>query len=106
MRADRSTVVKNLPKKGFRKEKSGHHIYFYHEYKGRETGVYTYTSHSAKLKDISGDLLTSMRKQLRLETNKEAIDLFKCPMDGNAFKQVMINKNIIPPKPSSNKEEK
>ncbi len=32
MKVDRTKIVKNLPKKGFRKEKTGHHIYFYHEY--------------------------------------------------------------------------
>jgi hypothetical protein len=58
MKVDRAEIVKNLPKKGFRKEKTGHHIYFYHEYEGLETGAYTYISHSAKQKDVSGDILS------------------------------------------------
>lgn len=32
MKITRTEIEKNLPKKGFRKDKSGHHIYFYHEY--------------------------------------------------------------------------
>lgn len=97
MKVDRSVIEKNLKKKGFRKEKSGHHIYFYHEFNGQETGVYTKLSHSAKLKDISGDLLLSMRKQLRLETNKDAVDLFNCPMDKDKYNRVLIKNNIFSP---------
>ena len=66
MKVTRAAILRNLPKKGFRKE-SRHHIYFYYEYKGMETGAYTYISHSAKQKDVSGDLFLSMRKQLKLE---------------------------------------
>jgi hypothetical protein len=36
MKVTRAAISRNLPKKGFRKEESGHHIYFYHEYKGME----------------------------------------------------------------------
>jgi hypothetical protein len=95
MKVDRTEIVKNLPKKGFRKEKTGHHIYFYHEYKGRETGSYTYISHSAKQKDVSGDILLSMRKQLRLNSTKEAVDLIRCPMDEEGFNTVLIERNVF-----------
>jgi len=97
MKVDRTEIVKNLPKKGFRKEKTGHHIYFYHEYKGRETGAYTYISHSAKQKDVSGDILLSMRKQLRLNSTKEAVDLIRCPMDEQGFNRVLIERNVFSP---------
>lgn len=97
MKVDRTEIVKNLPKKGFRKEITGHHIYFYHEYKGQETGAYTYISHSAKQKDVSGDILLSMRKQLRLNNTKEAVDLIRCPMDEEGFNRVLIERNVFSP---------
>jgi hypothetical protein len=97
MKVDRAEVNKNLPKKGFRKEISGHHIYFYHEYEGQETGAYTYISHSAKQKDISGDLLLSMRKQLRLESTKEAVDLIVCPIDKETFNKTLIKNGVFSP---------
>lgn len=97
MKVDRTEIVKNLPRKGFRKEKTGHHIYFYHEYKGQETGSYTYISHSAKQKDVSGDILLSMRKQLRLNSTKEAVDLIRCPMDEEGFNRVLIERNVFSP---------
>ncbi|KAA3596711.1 MAG: hypothetical protein D8M57_19265 [Candidatus Scalindua sp. AMX11] len=95
MKVKRNDIIKNLPKKGFRKEASGHHIYFYHEYEGRETGVYIYISHSSKSKDIAGDLLLCTRKQLRLETNRETVDLINCPMTGDQFNSILIQRNVI-----------
>ena len=100
MKVTRAAILRNLPKKGFRKE-SGHHIYFYHEYKGMETGAYTYISHSAKQKDVSGDLLLSMRKQLKLETTREAVDLIECPIDKEEFNRILIEREVFRPKPSS-----
>ena len=97
MKVDRAEIVKNFPKKGFRKEKTGHHIYFYHEYEGLETGAYTYISHSAKQKDVSSDILLSMRKQLRLNSAKEAVDLIRCPMDEEGFNRVLIENNVFSP---------
>lgn len=78
MKVSRADIKKNLPKKGFKKKKFGHHIYFHHEYNGVETGIKTYISHSAKQKDVSGDLISSMRKQLRLDSMKETVALIKC----------------------------
>ena len=106
MKVTRAAILRNLPKKGFRKEESGHHIYFYHEYKGMETGAYTYISHSAKQKDVSGDLLLSMRKQLKLETTREAADLIKCPIDKDEFNRILIKREVFRPKPSSKKRRK
>ena len=94
MKVTRAAISKNLPKKGFLKEESGHHIYFYHEYKGMETGAYTYISHSAKQKDVSGDLLLSMRKQLNLETIREAVDLIKCPINKQEFNRILIERKV------------
>ena len=100
MKVSRAEVEKNLPKKGFRKERASHHIYFHHEYKGIETGVKTYISHSAKQKDIAGDLLTSMKKQLKLNSTKEAVELIKCPMDKEKYEKILIDKDVFDPKQS------
>ena len=89
MKTDRTKLERNLPKKGFRKEKSERHIYFYHEFEGKETGISTHISHSRKLKDISGDLLTCMRKQLRLNSNRQVVNLVNCPMDKKAYNSIV-----------------
>jgi len=106
MKVSRAEIRKNLPQKGFKKEKSGHHIYFHHEYNGIETGIKTYISHSAKQRDIAGDLLSSMRKQLRLDSMKETVALIKCPMDKKEYEKILIEKEVFRPEPSSKKREK
>ena len=95
MKVARTDVKKNLPKKGFRKDKSKGHIYFYHEYRGKETGVSTYVSHSSSFKDISGDILKCMRKQLRLDTNREVVELVNCPMSKEDYNTRMRQKGIF-----------
>ncbi|MBW2741798.1 MAG: hypothetical protein JRE64_23790 [Deltaproteobacteria bacterium] len=106
MKVSRAEIRKNLPRKGFKKKKSGHHIYFHHEYNGIETGIKTYISHSAKQRDIAGDLLSSMRKQLRLDSMKETVALIKCPMDKKEYEKILIEKEVFRPKPSSKKRGK
>ncbi len=106
MKVSRADIKKNLPQKGFKKKKSGHHIYFHHEYNGIETGIKTYISHSAKQRDIAGDLLSSMRKQLRLDSMKETVALIKCPMDKKEYEKILIEKEVFRPKPSSKKRGK
>ena len=91
---------------GFKKKKSGHHIYFHHEYNGVETGIKTYISHSAKQRDIAGDLLSSMRKQLKLDSMKETVALIKCPMDKKEYERILIEREVFRPEPSSKKRGK
>ena len=92
---DRSEIEKNLPKKGFRKEVGRHHIYFYHEHDGKETGAYTYLSHSSKFKDISNDILSCIKRQLMLNSTRDAVDLIKCPMDGKKYVKMLQDSNMI-----------
>jgi len=66
MQVEKRTIESNLPHKGFIEEDT-HHKYFYHEYQGKRTGIYTYTSHGSKHKTYGENLLGMMRKQLRLD---------------------------------------
>ena len=63
-------IIRELPRKGFTK-KLGDHIYFYHQVRGKFTGPMTKVSHSPKVKEISDDLITQMRKQLNLDNNQQ-----------------------------------
>jgi len=92
MTVNRSKAIKSLQQKGFRKENSTHHIYFHHEFEGKETGAYTYFSHSKQKKDISGYLLRSMRKQLRLDSISQAVALLECPMDEETYNSIVREK--------------
>jgi predicted RNA binding protein YcfA (HicA-like mRNA interferase family) len=95
VKVERRDLERNLPKKGFTRRATSH-VWFVHKYKGKETNLRTCISHSPGMKDISGDLLTQMRKQLRLDTCQEVVDLVECPMDGDAYNEKMIAKGEFP----------
>ena len=95
MKVDRRKAETSLKTKGFQENRSGDHIYFHHWYKGRLTGVYTKLSHSSKIKVISGDLLLFMKKQLRLDEMREAVNLLDCTMDGDDYNRILADKSII-----------
>jgi hypothetical protein len=96
MKLNRRSLEANLPKKGFRRDSSGHHIYFHHECQGRETGAYTKVSHSKKMKEISGGLLTAVKGQLKLQSNKQVHDLVECPMSGEEYIKILFDEGFIP----------
>lgn len=94
MQIPRDTIESSLPKKGFVREDS-HHRYFYHEYKGKRTGPFTYISHGSKYKTYHEPLLKRMKKELRLDRIKEVEDLFLCPIDGDGYNQKLRGKGLI-----------
>lgn len=95
MTVNRSKAIRSLQQKGFRIEKSPHHIYFHHEFKGKETGPYAYVSHTKQKKDISGYLLLSMRRTLRLDSISQAVALLECPMDGDTYNSIIREKGVF-----------
>ncbi len=101
MKVDRKRAEQSLVEKGFRRDKSPGHVYFFHIHRGQETGIKTYVSHSKKYKDIGPDNLESMRRQLRLETRGQAIDLLQCPMSGADYNDYLIEMGHIDPEDPS-----
>jgi len=94
MQIPRDTIESSLLQKGFVREDS-HHRYFYHEYRGRRTGAYTYTSHGSKYKTYSEPLFRMMKKQLCLDRVKQVEDLFLCPIDGDGYNQILREKEVL-----------
>jgi len=95
MKLNKSDMLSNLPKKGFVKNASGDHIFFYHEFNGKKTGIITKISHTPKMKDITNDIINAIKKQLNLDTNKQVKELIECPMDQNEYLKILADKNII-----------
>ncbi len=94
MQIDRRDIESSLLRKGFIPEESDHH-YFYHEYKGKRTGAYTYTSHGSGYKTYTEPLFRMMKKQLQLDRIKEVEELFLCPMDGDIYNQILKDKGLL-----------
>ena len=91
----RRQIEKSLVKKGFVKEET-HHTYFHHEYQGKRTGAYTYTSHGSNFQEYGITLLKRMSGPLYLESISQVEDLFNCPMDGDAYNAYLIEHGHIP----------
>ena len=94
MQVEKRKIESNLSKKGFVKDET-HHIYFYHEYNGKRTGIYTYTSHGSRSKVYGNRLLNMMKKQLKLDNLYQIVDLFKCPMSEEEYNQILKEKNFL-----------
>ncbi len=95
MNINRRLAQKSLSKKGFRKDKSRDHVYYFHEYKGKESGIFTYVSHSTKFRDLTRDILSKIKKELRLNTNLEVYNFLTCPMDENEYNRILIERGIL-----------
>lgn len=94
MPVKRKTIEGNLPKKGFIREDT-HHRYFYHEYNGKRTGAYTYTSHGTKYTEYGVGLLKRMKNELKLNNIKQVIDLCECPIDAEQYNDILRNSGNI-----------
>jgi len=100
LQVDRRQIERALPQKGFVEEDT-HHRYFYHEYGGKRTGAYTYTSRGSSYKTYGVALLKRMRTELRLDTITQVADLCNCPMSGDGYNNILQGKGLIvePPSP-------
>ena len=93
----RKKAEKNLSKKGFKRVEDGNHIYYYMEYRGKETGIKTFFSHSRQFRDLHGDIVTKMRRQLGLDSTAQIADLLECPMSKDDYTELLIHKGLIDP---------
>ncbi len=94
MQIDRSEIESSLVTKGFKREDS-HHCYFYHEVEGKRTGIFTHTSHGSHFKTYGDNLLKQMKRQLRLDTLNQVVDLYKCPMSGKDYNNILKKKDLF-----------
>lgn len=97
MQVDRRVIESGLRAKGFVENRSRDHRYFHHQYQGKSTGVWTYTSHGSKYKSCGVELLNRMTKELKLERTKDAVDLFKCPLSMDGYNEILKRKGCFKP---------
>ena len=94
MQVARRDIESALEKKGFDKDVSPPHRYFHLEYKGKKTGIYTYTSHGSKYKVYQDPGINRIKKQLHLDKS-QFIDLVSCPIDGEKYIQILKTEGCI-----------
>ena len=83
-------------KKGFIEDKKGHHIYLRHLCDGKKTGAYTLVSHGTPSDDVGDNIVKSMKRQLKLRTNREVHELVDCPMTSENYVAALEQSGTIP----------
>ena len=94
MQLKRQEIEKGLVRKGFVREDT-HHRYFRLLLKGKDTGVYTYTSHGTKYQTYKEPLLRRMKDQLKLNSLRQLKDLVDCPMNTDQYVKLLTQKGIF-----------
>ena len=94
MPVERKKIEKSLPRKGFVRH-DGHHRYFHHQYRGKRTGLYAFTSHGSQYKTYDDSLLRPMKVQLGLDTLQQVRDLVECPISGEGYLAILRSKGLI-----------
>ncbi len=79
--------------KGFREE-VGRHRKFILYYEGRKTGVFTMLSHGGP-KELSGWLLSAIRKQLLMDNLQQLSDFVRCPMTYDDYIAILKSKGVL-----------
>lgn len=87
-----SHIARSLKQKGFR-EATGDHRFYTLYVSGRKTSVRTKISHSRQ--DYGGDLFTQVRKQLRLANSRELERLVRCPITGDQYVQLLVQRGHV-----------
>jgi len=95
---DRRKIETGLSRKGFVREDT-HHRYFYHEYLGKRTGVFTFTSHGSSYRTYFDALLRSVANQLRLDKVTQVEELVMCPMSAEHYSAILKAKGVIVDEP-------
>ena len=94
MPIERKLIETSLLKKGFVQE-GGDHKYYYHEFNGKRTGAYAYVSRGSQYKTYDDNLLSAIKKELRLDTLREAKNLLECPMSKDEYNSILRKKGIL-----------
>lgn len=94
MQLKRRTIERGLAKKGFVR-KDTHHRYFHLILNGKDTGVYTYTSHGTRHQTYPEGLLRRMKDQLKLDSLRQLEDLINCPMTAEQYAELLAQKGLV-----------
>ena len=80
---------RSLQQKGFREEKDDrdHDFFSLYDDQGQRTGIFTFFSRGSKAREIGPSLLNHIKRQLKLESLREAANLLECPMRRDEYLQ-------------------
>ncbi|MGB2769260.1 MAG: hypothetical protein WBC88_06010 [Candidatus Zixiibacteriota bacterium] len=93
----RRIIEKSLAEKGFVKEEGRDHKLWYFFHEGIKTGIRTPISRGSGYRDYPVSLLKRVQAQLRLDSLRQLDELLRCPMNGQQYTELMLNKGEVLP---------
>ena len=94
MQMDRRRIVEGLQRKGFEKDDTRDHTYFFFKVGDKYTGVDTHVSRGTGYKTLQDSLLAAMKRQLRLQSLTELCDLVNCPMSEERYRVILSQQGV------------
>lgn len=85
----RSTIRKSLRDKGFQPKQGRKHELWYLWMCGKRTAIKTRVSRGTQYKDYGDDLLSEMKRQLRLPNLSSTTKFLKCPITGAEYLSIL-----------------
>ena len=85
-------IEKALLAKGFEKissKQKSHHQFYFFNYNGKRTNVYTYLSHGSKSVTYGNNLMSKIKHQLRFADSKIADKFLDCPFKQEQYIQML-----------------
>jgi len=92
---DRADIAASLERKGFalRQGKKDHDFYYF-EWPGLTTAVFTKLSRGSSYKTYGHELLDEVKRQLKL-TTPQLLELIDCPMAADDYVKILIDSGVI-----------
>ena len=89
-------LISGLQKKGFEYTSTGRQP---HEklrlfVNGKKTGISVPISRSSKIKEYGSDLINIVKRELKLETSKQVVDLVDCPLSYGDYLNILSRNGI------------
>jgi hypothetical protein len=91
-------VKKALTAKGFEEDEERDHLYYFLQYEGKKTAIFTKISHSVT--EISDRLCSLMARQIKL-TNSQFRKLVDCSLKHEAYIRHLVEEKYLQPKATS-----
>lgn len=90
----KNKIIGKIQKEFEVKEQKSHHVLYEIYYKNKRV-LKTFCSHGSSGKDIRNDILSKIRKELRLDNIQQLYDLRDCPMTAEDYFNLLKQKNVI-----------
>jgi len=90
----KNKIIRKIQEKFEVREQKSHHILYEIYYKNKRV-LKTFCSHSSSGKDIRNDILSKMKRELKLDKLQQLYDLRDCPMTAEDYFNLLKEKNVV-----------